>query len=68
MCHTTAKNVQHMPQPLSDSDKDERWWTQTHLKVTFRYRPVVSLIDYCHNEILSLSAFVSGSDQLLDIV
>lgn len=27
-----------------------------------------SLIDYCHNEVLSLSAFVGGVDQSLDIV
>lgn len=33
MFHFAVPGLPHMPQPQSDSDKDERWWTQTHLKV-----------------------------------
>lgn len=68
MCHIRAESVSHMHQLYTDSDEDESWYMQTHLKVTFRYWPVASLIDYYHNELLSLSAFVGWSDQLLDIV
>lgn len=38
------------------------------MKVMLHYRPVASLIDYCHNEVLSLTTFVRWSDQSLDIV
>lgn len=68
MSHTGARCASHIPQLYRDSDKDEHWWTWAHLKVMFRYRPVGGLIDYCHNEVLSLSAFVGRSDQSLDIV
>lgn len=68
MCHTGAQSASHMPRLYGNSDKDEHRWTQARLKVTFRYRPVAGLIDYCHNEVLSLSAFVGRSDQSLDIV
>lgn len=58
MCH---KGVPHMTRPYTDNNKHNCLWTQTHLKVMLRYRPTV--IDYCHNEVLSLSAFVGWSDQ-----
>lgn len=68
MFHIAAEGASHMHQAYSGSDEKCCWWTQTHLKMIFCYWLVANLMDYYHNEGLSLSAFVSWAEQLLDIV